>query len=119
MNRNQPLLLYDMLTELLDIEAFTEDGEAYFQHDTKTQKAVIRCYEVIGEAVKRLPEEFRESYEQVDWRQLANFRDFLAHNYDMVVYAYVWDAVVDAPRLREEIEKLVAILEALDKDTHS
>jgi uncharacterized protein with HEPN domain len=100
-----------MLTELIDIEAFTQEGEAAFKYDNKTQKAVIRCYEVIGEAVKRLPDEFRTTHDQVDWRQLANFRDFLAHNYAMVIYTYVWDAVLDAPRLKSEIEKIVEQLE--------
>lgn len=50
-----------------------------------TQFAVIRAYEVIGEIVKRLPQTFTDEYLDVNWRKLAGFRDFLAHNYDEII----------------------------------
>lgn len=87
--------LEDILREIDDVEAFTTEGRTAFMLDRRTQKAVIRSYEIIGEIAKRLPAEMRDANLQIDWRRLITFRDFLAHNYDMVVLSYVWGAVED------------------------
>jgi uncharacterized protein with HEPN domain len=108
--------LRDILQELDDIAAFTADGKDAFMADVKTQKAVIRSYEVIGEICKRLPADLRAAYPQVDWRNLITFRDFLAHNYELIGLRYVWDAVEDLPTLRAAIE---ALLGSLDEDSGS
>lgn len=102
-NRNY---LRDILKELDDIILFTADGESAFMQDIRTQKAVIRSYEVIGEICKRLPPEFRTANPQIRWRTLISFRDFLAHNYDYIGLRYVWDAVKDAPDLRQTFQDL-------------
>jgi len=59
MSKSSADYLRDMLQELDDVTAFTADGQAAFMADLKTQKAVIRTYEVIGEIAKRLPAELR------------------------------------------------------------
>jgi uncharacterized protein with HEPN domain len=74
-----------MLEYLDHVKDFTREGREVFMADRKTQMAVIRAYEVIGEIAKRLPDELREANPQIDWRRLVTFRDFLAHNYDRVV----------------------------------
>jgi uncharacterized protein with HEPN domain len=71
------------------------------------KKAVIRSCEVIGMIVKRLLNAVREENPQVDWRRLAGFRDFLAHDYEEVILEFVWDAVEDLPKLRHSIETLL------------
>lgn len=114
-SKNLAGYLRDLLQELADIAAFTADGEDAFAKDVKTQKAVIRSYEVIGEIAKRLPIELRDTHDEIDWRKLITFRDFLAHNYDKVVLRYLWDAVEDLPNLKVAIEKMLD--EAEDK-TH-
>ena len=101
----------DMLRELDDIAVFTTDGESAFLADLKTQKAVIRSYEVIGEIAKRLPAELRDAHPNVPWRRLINFRDFLAHNYDEIALRFVWEAVEDGPNLRIALEALLAELD--------
>ena len=103
--------LHDLLIELADVTAFTKDGKSTFETDVKTQKAVIRCYEVIGEIAKRLRLELRNSHPEVDWRRLINFRDFLAHNYDKVVVRFLWEAVEDAPALTAAVSAILAALE--------
>lgn len=110
-SKNPAGYLRDLLQELTDIAAFTVDGEDAFVQDVKTQKAVIRSYEVIGEIAKRLPTELRGSHDEIDWRKLITFRDFLAHNYDKVVLRYLWDAVEDLPNLRTAAEKLLQEVE--------
>lgn len=107
--------LHDLLQELDDIIAFTIDGKTAFMDDVKTQKAVIRSYEVIGEIVKRLPDAFRKTNPQIDWRRLAGFRDFLSHNYELIAQRYVWDAVEDAPNLKATVQALLVGLPPEDE----
>lgn len=110
--------LRDFLQELDDVALFIAEGERAFIEDVKTQKAVIRSYEVIGEICKRLPAELREANPHIDWRRLITFRDFLAHNYETIVMRFVWDAVVDMPKLRAAVEEMIAALppDAEDSD---
>ena len=103
--------LRDFLQELTDVADFTTEGRAAFMNDIRTQKAVIRSYEVIGEIAKRLPPELSTANPQIDWRKLTMFRDFLAHNYEMVVLRNVWAAVEDLPRLRAQVEALLLTVE--------
>ena len=59
--------------------------------DETPWRAFVRSLEVIGEAVKSLPEEFLESHPEVDWRPIARMRDRLIHGYFGVDYQLVWD----------------------------
>jgi uncharacterized protein with HEPN domain len=64
--------------------------------------------EVIGEAVKRLPDELKLRYPQVPWRLVAGMRDKLSHGYDSVDYQLLWDAVQsDLPGLRATVERIL------------
>lgn len=58
--------LEDILREIDDVEAFTTEGRTAFMLDRRTQKAVMRCYEIIGEIVKRLPLELLDSHPEVE-----------------------------------------------------
>jgi len=82
---------------------------AKFEDDYKTQDAVIRQFEIIGEAVKHLPEDVTLQEPTIPWRQFAGFRDVLAHSYFAVDVSVVWEAAKEfAPRLREVCEGLRA-----------
>jgi uncharacterized protein with HEPN domain len=82
---------------------------AKFEDDYKTQDAVIRQFEIIGEAVKHLPESVKVQEPAIPWRQFAGFRDVLAHSYFAVDMSVVWEAAKEfAPSLREVCEKLRA-----------
>lgn len=108
--------LRDMLQELDEVKAFTTGGKAAFIADSKTRKAVIRSYEIIGEIAKRLPEDLRQAHVVVDWRKLIGFRDFLAHHYEEVILDFVWEAVENVPALRADIETVIAALEEEPRD---
>jgi uncharacterized protein with HEPN domain len=99
--------LQDMLDYLDRIEAFTVDGRDAFIADSKTQFAVIRAYEVIGEIAKRLPDSLRVANPHIDWQKLMSFRDFLAHNYERVIINNIWAAVEDLPSLRDALQSLL------------
>jgi uncharacterized protein with HEPN domain len=105
--------LADILQYITDIEDFTQPGEADFRADRKTQLAVIRAYEVIGEIVKRLPQEMLDIQPEVDWKAIKGFRDLLIHQYDNIDLAIVWSAVEKLPALRTAIK---ALLESLSED---
>lgn len=64
-----------------------------FLSDNKTQDAVIRNLEVIGEATKRLTMEFRDSYPQIPWREMAALRDRLIHDYFGINTEILWEIV--------------------------
>jgi uncharacterized protein with HEPN domain len=100
-------LLRDLIEFLDQIIDMTRDGREYFETDRKTQMAVERAYEVIGEIAKRLPPSFRNTHDQIDWQRLARFRDFIAYNYERVDVSFMWAAVEDAPRLKSAVEAIV------------
>lgn len=79
-----------------------------FYADETLQRAFVRSLEVIGEAAKHIPEDFRREHAGIDWRGMAGMRDRLIHGYFGVDYAIVWDAVVNhVPALRESISAIL------------
>ena len=70
--------------------------------------AFERQFEIIGEAIKRLPLALRERYPQHDWRGAAGLRDIVAHGYDWIDHEVLWDAVRDDfPSLFVTVEKMM------------
>ncbi len=65
-----------------------------FLADETLKRAFVRSLEIVGEAVKRVPEDFRQRYPLVEWRKMAGTRDKLIHDYLGVDYELVWDIVV-------------------------
>ena len=71
-----------------------------FEHDLKTQSAVLHQLMVMGEAVKRLSFDLREHHPEIPWALVAGMRDRLIHGYDAVDRDEVWKtATVDVPNL--------------------
>jgi uncharacterized protein with HEPN domain len=64
-----------------------------FLQDETLKRAFVRSLEIIGEAVKKVPEDFRAKYSQVEWRKMAGTRDRLIHDYLGVDYELVWDTL--------------------------
>jgi uncharacterized protein with HEPN domain len=80
-----------------------------FEDDLKTQSAVLHQLLLIGEAVKRLSEEYRSRHPQIPWKQMAGMRDVLIHQYDDVDLDEVWRTVKqELPRLIVLLEKIVS-----------
>jgi len=107
--RDYRLYVKDILAAMESIEAFVEglDWEA-FQADDKTASAVVRKLEVIGEAAKQVPEEVRQEYPHIPWREMAGMRDRLIHFYFGVDYQLVWRTIKERiPQVKPEIRKIL------------
>lgn len=75
---------------------------------TKKFDAVLRNLEIIGEAVKHLPDEIKEKYPDVKWRKITGFRDIVAHNYFGVSDEIVWDVVQnEIPPLLKQVKEIL------------
>ena len=82
--------------------------KAEFLQDETLKRAYVRSIEVIGEAVKQLPDTLRQKYTAIEWRAMAGMRDRLIHNYFGVDYDIVWDVVVNKiPTLDAEIRDIL------------
>jgi len=76
--------------------------------DWQTRLAFERAMEILGEAVKRLPEDLREKYPSVDWRGAGGMRDYLSHAYDVIDYEILWNSVQDkVPGLIATVERML------------
>jgi uncharacterized protein with HEPN domain len=112
MSRDFSLYLQDILDAGERIRSYVVeldfDG---FMNDQRTVDAVVRNLEIIGEAAKNLPVELRDLQPQVDWKNVARFRDKIAHYYFKINYEIVW-SIVEAEL--GEIEKAAhSIMESL------
>ncbi|MHB8660095.1 MAG: HepT-like ribonuclease domain-containing protein [Solirubrobacteraceae bacterium] len=110
MNTQRAYLLHAI--DAIDaVVRYTEDGRDAFFADRKTQDAVIRNVEVLGQAVKGLAAETRAHDDTIPWRQIAGMRDKLIHEYFGVDLALVWDVIArDLPALRPKIAALLDII---------
>lgn len=111
--RDDRLYLSNIKECIERIEVYTRNGKDVFVQETMIQDAVIRNFEIMGEATKRLSNELRITYPNVPWQQVAGFRDVLIHDYLKVDLNRVWGVIeLNLPQLKADIEVILEGLEA-------
>ncbi|MEI7834534.1 MAG: DUF86 domain-containing protein [bacterium] len=101
--------LQDIVEQINTIQEYLVGQELEdFLQDTMRQDAVIRRFELIGEAATRLSDEFRTSHPEITWRTIRDMRNFLIHVYDSVDITIVWTtAHNDITPLLRAVEKML------------
>lgn len=106
--RSPELLIDDILESGRKILEYTSGFTLeQFKSDSKTVDAVIRNFEIIGEAANRLPEDFKDKHNEIDWHKVRGFRNRIVHDYFGIDYSIVW--VIRETFLPDLIEKLQVI----------
>lgn len=107
--RPETLYLANILEAAEAMAEFVEGmDESDFNRDAKTQSAVIQKLIVIGEAAARLPQDFKDRYPQIEWRDVVTFRNILVHAYFSIKLAIIWHTVRhEVPLLRQKVIEIM------------
>ena len=108
MKRKVKLYIGDIIDNMkLAQQLAGETDFATFVEEKRIHYAVIRCIEIIGEAVKHVPDDVRSRYPSIPWKQMAGMRDMLIHFYMGVDFEIVWKVVKEQfPLITRQIEPI-------------
>jgi len=109
MNKN-PKIYIDHIIQSIDLleEYLTNIAQTEFDSSIKLQDLTCRRLEIIGEAVKNIPEEFKTRYSDIRWKNIAGLRDILIHQYFGIDMQLLWNVVKrDIPELKLKIKGIV------------
>ncbi|HHT9121038.1 MAG TPA: HepT-like ribonuclease domain-containing protein [Candidatus Hypogeohydataceae bacterium YC41] len=112
--RDPKLYLKDILEAIEAIESFVGgvDFET-FKNDDMRASAIIRKFEIIGEAAKNVPESIKQKHSSIPWGDMAGLRNRLIHFYFGIKYELVWNTIKeDIPRIKPLVSKILKNLEA-------
>ncbi|HUT31038.1 MAG TPA: DUF86 domain-containing protein [Sedimentisphaerales bacterium] len=104
------LLLNDIRQAIDRIEEYIEnlsfDG---FSDDQKSADAVVRNLEIMGEAAKRLPQELKEKYSEIEWHKVVGLRHRIVHEYFGIDLEIIWQILQkDLPELKQQIQQVIS-----------
>ena len=117
MTKDSRVYLAHILERIDRILRYTQQGRDVFLADSLIQDAVVRNLEVIGEAAKRIPDDYRQLHPTIPWRSLAALRDVLIHQYEGVSLPEVWEVVEKhLPPVREVLVTLLPPLDQLERE---
>jgi uncharacterized protein with HEPN domain len=111
--RGNKEFLLDIIEAIKRIELYTKElSYQDFLQKMETQDAVVRNFEIIGEAVKNVSKTLKEKYKDIQWKEIAGMRDKVIHFYFGVNWDIVWRAAKDSlPPFKEKIERIVKVIE--------
>ena len=107
--RDWKLFVEDILESINLIERYVANMDFEdFKNDRKTIDAVVRNFEIIGEASRNIPDDVRNKYKDVDWRGIVGLRNRIAHEYFGVSVAIVWRIIEqELARLKEQMKQIL------------
>jgi uncharacterized protein with HEPN domain len=77
--------------------------------DSIKLRAFERIMELVGESIKRVPQDFRDAYPEIPWRKIAGMRDVISHAYEDLAYEVLWDAVeINFPVVLSDLKRILA-----------
>ncbi len=103
------IFLEHILESIQNIESFSKGfSESEFIEDKLRQNAIIRQVEIIGEAIKNLPDSLKKKYTDVSWKDIVGTRDKMIHHYFGVDLDIVWDIIKkELPILKKQIKEIL------------
>ena len=109
MKKDPKIFLLDILDSVENIEKYTKNiTKDQFFDNLQVQDAVVRRIEIIGEAVKNLPNEVRKKHPEIPWKDIAGTRDVIVHDYSGIDIDLVWEIVHDnIPKLKKQIANIL------------
>ena len=111
-SRDKQLLLEDMLQSALKIKQYTQNLDLNtFTTDEKTKDAVVRNFEIIGEAANRIDPDFRTNNPEIEWTRIRGFRNRIVHDYFGIDYEIVWTII------ENYLDELIELLRTLINKT--
>jgi len=107
--RNWKLFLEDILESIELIENYvTNINFEDFKKDRKTVDAVVRNFEIIGEASKNIPEDIRNKHPDIDWKGIIGLRNRISHEYFGISLSVIWEIIkFELPVFKEKIKYLL------------
>ena len=109
MRREYKLYLEDILTSISKIKNYAGDSsyEALLADEMRLD-AIVRNFEIIGEAASNIPAEIRDKYPSVEWRKISDLRNVLAHEYFGINFKIMWDIIKNKlPKLMQDIKTII------------
>ena len=109
MIKDNSIFIFHILDSIENIESFTQGvTKDDFIRNKEKQSAVVRQIEIIGEAVKNIPQSFRVQHPEIEWIKIAGIRDVVIHKYFDVSLDIVWEIVRgDIPVLKSKLQKII------------
>lgn len=108
-----PLYPLEYLRHIIDEINYIEDilketNQDKFFSDQTLKRSFVRSIEIIGEAAKKIPSDFKKKYPAIEWKRIAGMRDHLIHDYFGVDYKIVWDVATNKlPALKQKVEEII------------